>query len=395
MAATAKTILQARTPTKECIDRFLFPEQPVGKVFDPELGYLSQTSVRRDGLDGAATFGHYEPSGERRMLHFAERPCRINTYGNSFTEGAQVSDGETYQEYLAAHLGEPIRNFGVRGHGVYQAYRRMVRMENTEVAADYLLLNIYGDDHRRSLYPWRWLHLHSLHDRLKKRERSDVGLALFHANPWVHLRLNPDTGKFDECPNPYATPDALYQLCDPEYVYDTFHNTFDVQTLLARYHATDVNLQVLRTVADALDQPTDFSSPTAVARTAADLLLSCGLRASQYVVEQAHAFAATQGKQLLLLLSFSEVEVHAALTRHSRFDQRFVDYLQAQGYRFVDSLQAHIEDFTAFRCSPTAYLQRYYIGHYNPSGNHFFAFAIKDGVVDWLDPKPPAYAGDS
>ena len=32
-------------------------------------------------------------------------------------------------EYLAAHLGEPLRNFGVGGYGVYQAYRRLVREE--------------------------------------------------------------------------------------------------------------------------------------------------------------------------------------------------------------------------------------------------------------------------
>ena len=28
---------------------------------------------------------------------------------------------------------------------------------------------------------------------------------------------------------------------------------------------------------------------------------------------------------------------------------------------------------------------------YNPLGNHFFAHSIRDGVIDWLDPKPLAY----
>ena len=31
------------------------------------------------------------------------------------------------------------------------------------------------------------------------------------------------------------------------------------------------------------------------------------------------------------------------------------------------------------------------IGHYSPRGNHFFAYAIKDHVVQWLDPKPITY----
>ena len=29
--------------------------------------------------------------------------------------------------------------------------------------------------------------------------------------------------------------------------------------------------------------------------------------------------------------------------------------------------------------------------HYNPAGNHLFAYALKDRVVDWLDPKPLPY----
>ena len=28
-----------------------------------------------------------------------------------------------------------------------------------------------------------------------------------------------------------------------------------------------------------------------------------------------------------------------------------------------------------------------FIGHYSPTGNHFFANPIKDTVIDWLDPK--------
>jgi hypothetical protein len=37
------------------------------------------------------------------------------------------------------------------------------------------------------------------------------------------------------------------------------------------------------------------------------------------------------------------------------------------------------------------YLKQYFIGHYNPRGNHLFAYSIKDMVVQWLDPKPITY----
>jgi hypothetical protein len=57
-------------------------------------------------------------------------------------------------------------------------------------------------------------------------------------------------------------------------------------------------------------------------------------------------------------------------------------------------LSKHVEDFENFACSAETYGARHYIGHYSPAGNHFFAFAIKDALVDWLDPKPPAYRPD-
>ena len=56
--------------------------------------------------------------------------------------------------------------------------------------------------------------------------------------------------------------------------------------------------------------------------------------------------------------------------------------------------------FSAFnpiclQLSAEEYCHRYYIdgygGHYNPAGNHFFAFAIKDALVEWLEPKPLTY----
>jgi hypothetical protein len=58
--------------------------------------------------------------------------------------------------------------------------------------------------------------------------------------------------------------------------------------------------------------------------------------------------------------------------------------------------EVHARDFQDFNLSWEEYRKRYFIGHYNPAGNHFFAYALKDHVVDWLDPKPITYMkGDS
>ena len=118
--------------------------------FDPEVGYILGNFMPRDGMDGSSTFSTVQSDGTRTSFMYRGKPCRINTYGNSFTQCHQVSDGETWQEYLAAHLGEPVRNFGMGGFGFYQAYRRMLREEQTEKGAEYVMLYIWGDDHVRS-----------------------------------------------------------------------------------------------------------------------------------------------------------------------------------------------------------------------------------------------------
>ena len=56
--------------------------------------------------------------------------------------------------------------------------------------------------------------------------------------------------------------------------------------------------------------------------------------------------------------------------------------------------EVHLEDFKKFNLTLEEYMDRYFIGHYKPAGNHFFAYAIKNQIVDWLDPKPITYLKD-
>ena len=121
---------------------------------------------------------------------------------------------------------------------------------------------------------------------------------MFNANPWAHVRLNPETGEFEEHENPYPTPDTLYQLCDSAHLYETFKDDFDVQARLAQLGATDLNLEVLRAMADALGMTADFSSPEAAASTAQSLLQTCALQSSTYIVDKGRGFANEERKEL-------------------------------------------------------------------------------------------------
>ena len=279
MSTTTHAYLARSAFTKEGVDRFLDSTAHNWGAVDAELGYVRQASVQRNGLDGSFSVRRDGSYGERLMQSYAGGACRINTYGNSFTQCDQVSDGETWQEYLAAHIGEPVRNFGVGGYGVYQAYRRMLREEATDTSGEYVVLNVWSDDHFRSIYSWRILHMPGYAEMLRDTlSVTDAG-HMFHANPWAHLRVNLDTGLFEEQPNRYPTPDSLYRLCDPDHVVESFRDDVEVQARLAVQGATDVRVDLLQRFADALDLPTDFSSPERLAETAAALLYCFLLKA--------------------------------------------------------------------------------------------------------------------
>jgi len=388
--ASLEEFLSGMVWSREVIDEFLDPREPNWATFDSELGYRHSNTFKRDGIDGSYCIYRMEPTGERRRIHFADQPCRINTYGDSFTHCDQVSDGETWQEYLAAHFGEPIRNFGTGGYGVYQAYRRMLREEGTASSAPFILFNVWIDDHRRSLMSCRWFHIQFFRELILSRKDTHY----FHANPWCHVRFDPDDGNLREIENSHATPESLYLMCDPDYVVEHFRNDLYVQIEYAIAGGYPPMLEAMRRLDELMRAGGRWDSPEAIAESADRLFWISGMRASERIVEKALQFARERQKKILLLVSYRGGDVADACEGRPRLDQPFVDSLRGAEIPFVDSLQKHVDDFADFRLPLSPYLRRYYNGHYSPAGNHFFAFAIKDDLLQWLEPAPVTYRKD-
>ncbi len=376
----------------DTLELFLDPTAKVWARFDPTFGYLLRNAFVRDGVDGCHTLARYEATGQRKQLHFADQPCRIHTYGDSFTQGHQVSDGETWQEVLAAHFCEPIRNFGVGGFGVYQAYRRLIDVEQGDTQAKYLIFNIWGDDHLRSIYAWRWL-------SFPANVLESMSGTMFHANPWVYARLNPN-GELIEKPNLCPTEQSLQQLGDLDFLVDTFSKDEIAQLLFAQNTGKIFDSEIFAATASlagvaiqAIDREEKVRS------TANQILHGYAIRVGMRVIDRLHAFCQQQDRKLLILLSYPIGSVWHACNRSSFDDPDHVDWhpsvfrshLDAKGILFMDSLPAHVSEYDTFKLTAKEYVDRYYIGHYNPKGNHFFAFAIKDQVRQWLSPPPPAY----
>ena len=84
---------KSAVPRKE-LDIFL--NEHSWAQFDPEVGYILGNYMPHDGMDGSCTLSTVMKDRKRTSQVYAGMPCRINTYGNSFTQCHQVSDAETW-----------------------------------------------------------------------------------------------------------------------------------------------------------------------------------------------------------------------------------------------------------------------------------------------------------
>lgn len=379
----ARKFLESLAPTREQVDAFLAggkgPDNyscNAGWTFDAELGWILCDSIRDRSVDGSKGFYHYETDGARRVINGAGEPCRLNTFGNSFTHCDQVSDGETWQEYLAAHLREPIRNYGVGGYSVYQAFRRMKRVESNG-GAPYVILNIWDDDHFRSLDAWR---------TIRFGNRTFCGYTL------PHLRVDPDSGTVKEIENVCQSAEDVYKLCDRDFVWETFKDDYVLKLIeasdadVARRPVKGHQIPIGHGLGHFRVKDRETADRIQKIHSEAALLSTCR------VIEMAEEFLSKRNKRLMIVLTFNRARITDELLGRPRFDQQLVDWLALRETPSLDMRDAFLADFKQFGGGDAkAYLDRFYIGHHSPAGNFFAAWALKDRLVGWLDPKPLPY----
>lgn len=360
-AARRRAYLQPLVYARDDFDNWLSGKEFPFCKYDAELGYLHIDRDFKEGLDGAVCKYRYDRSGARHVVAYADKPCRINTYGNSFTSCEQVSDGETWQEVLAAHLGEPVRNFGIGGYSVYQTYLRMKR-EEKQLPARWIIINIFDDDHYRNLLSWQRL-------RFGVNRKSPCP-------PVPYVVCDPDVGALVERPNPCPTGESLYKLCTLEGVSTVFEGDYMLDRIVRLQKTQPDGTAVLPNASDFDDED----------------LTRRALLATTKIIDKIEEFAKQNDRRILYVLSFAADRIKRFVKLGRRFDQSLVDYLDRRQLPYIDLLTAHLADSKNFAVPLDAYLARYFIGHYNPLGNHFCAFALKDQLVKMLDPAPPAFA---
>jgi hypothetical protein len=381
---TFEAYIKSGVPTKNELSIFL-KQKGVWCKFDADLGYILSNSLPLEGIDTSRTISTTQPDGARTMFMYKNKRCRINTYGDSFTQCQQVSDGETWQEYLAAHLGEPIRNYGVGGYGVYQAYRRLLREENTKNASDYMVFYIWGDDHVRSLLRCRYIAIREWN------MNNEPGMK-FHGNFWPNIEMDLSTGKFIEKKNPLNTPALLYKMADPEWMYQHLKDDLALQLLLYRdKKIADLDMDKVEKLRSWLNLKLDFTDTANLEESVTTLLDQYSFEATAYILTKLKNYAEKGNKKLMVVLFDPYRVTNSLIENGTRYDKVIVDFLEKGAYNYFDMNLAHVADYKKFNLSLPEYYKRYLLGHYNPSGNHFFAYSIKNKVVEWLRPKPITY----
>lgn len=396
MTFGVRDVLDAAAYHEVEIDKVLDKENPSFLEFDPVLGYVMHDHAFNDGMQKTLSTYRFESHGNhRKLINYADQPCRINTYGDSYTMCAQVSDGETWQEVLAAHIREPIRNYGVGGYGVYEAYNKAMKIEVTDEAAEYIILNIWDDDHMRNIDAARWNRVGWMCRDLPRGKADGYPV---HGFPWAHVRYDLDKGEFVELPGMCKKGEDLRKLVGKEAYYETFKDDPVVHLYTLR-EGGEAPVEYLEKLAEAFGVAVDLRAPATRAAEARRLHYAYGMKSTMFIVDKMRKWADEKGRKLMVLLSYDVPSYMDYIEKGERFDEMFVNYLEANQITYVDFLKKKAEEFRAYSLPLEQFLERFYIeragaqvfGHYRPYGNFWFAFALREALVNWLDPKPPAY----
>ena len=381
---TFEQYIRAAVPSKTELNIFL-TKPGVWSKFDSDLGYTLGNSLPLEGIDTSLTISTVQPNRARTMFMYKDKPCRINTYGDSFTQCQQVSDGETWQEYLAAHLGEPIRNYGVGGYGVYQAYQRLLREENTKDSANHIIFYMWGGDHTRSLLRCRYI-------ATKEWDSKNEPGMKFHGNFWPNIEMDFKMGKLVERQNPLSTPTALMKMSDADWMYKNLKDDIALQLLLYRNKKiSDLNINKAELLAKYLNVKVNLRDKANLENAVIELLDRYSFAASEYVLNKLKTYAQAKNKKLMVVIFDPYRVTNSLILNGTRYDGQIVDFLKKENFNYFDMNLVHVKDYKSFNLSLDDYYKRYLLGHYNPTGNHFFAFSIKRQVVNWLNPKPLTY----
>jgi len=279
---------------------------------------------------------------------------------------------------------------------VYQAYRKAMRIEQTDLAADYVIMNVWDDDHMRNIDAARWIRVAWMCRDLLRG--GGEGSYPVHGFPWGHVRYNLEKETFEEKKGYCKEASDLRKLVGKDNYYDVFKDD-TVTHLYTLQEGGEAPIDELEKIAEAFKMKVNLRDPERRQADALRLHQVYGMRSTEFILTNLRTWAKEHSRKIMVILSYDVPTVKKFIETGERWDEEFVDFLQANDFTYVDILQKKAEEYHQFKVSIDDYIARFYIGragaqvfgHYNPYGNFWFAYAIRQEIIDWIDPKPKAY----
>ena len=132
---------------------FYSPDQQLGWIRreNSQLSFPNGTTISTDSL------------GSRRIPGVSG-PAAISSFGNSFTEGLEVDDGETWQAYIANSTGRAVLNFGVSGYGPDQALLTLETRLRAGIRTPIVILAMVNENMNRIMNDFRLFYTYPVVD---------------------------------------------------------------------------------------------------------------------------------------------------------------------------------------------------------------------------------------
>ena len=128
---------------------------------DPKLGWTRRENSQLSFSNGTTI--STDSLGSRRIPGVSG-PANISSFGNSFTEGLEVDDGETWQAYISRSTGRAVLNFGVSGYGPDQALLGLETRLGAGVRTPIAILAMVSENMNRIMNDFRLFYTYPVVD---------------------------------------------------------------------------------------------------------------------------------------------------------------------------------------------------------------------------------------
>lgn len=129
---------------------------------DPTLGWR-RTPLTAHLFTESGTTINTDTQGAR-VIPNAAGPVSIATYGDSFTEGLEVDDAETWQAYVAYATGTRVLNYGVSAYGPDQALLALEANPERGIHSPIVILAMINENLNRMMNTFRLFYTYPTED---------------------------------------------------------------------------------------------------------------------------------------------------------------------------------------------------------------------------------------